>query len=325
MKILALDGIAPEGIACLEKQGLTVDQKPSQTEAELIQIIPSYSGLLVRSGTKVTAKVLAAAENLRVIGRAGVGVDNIDLEEATRRGIQVVNSPNGNTVAAAEHTMALLLALARNVPCAHARLKEGCWDRKSFYGVELAGKVLGILGLGKVGSAVARRAQAFEMKVMGYDPYLPRERVRKLGVELASLEDVLRQADFLTLHLPLTPETRGMLGREQLALLKPSAMVINVARGGIIVEEALYQALVAGQLAGAALDVFEEEPARENPLFALDNVIVTPHLGACTREAQIRVAVEVAEDIAGVLRGEPPANPVNRPVQKPWGLKRAAY
>ena len=325
MKILALDGIAPEGIACLEKQGLTVDQKPSQTEAELIQIIPSYSGLLVRSGTKVTAKVLAAAENLRVIGRAGVGVDNIDLEEATRRGIQVVNSPNGNTVAAAEHTMALLLALARNVPCAHTRLKEGCWDRKSFYGVELAGKVLGILGLGKVGSAVARRAQAFEMKVMGYDPYLPRERVRKLGVELASLEDVLRQADFLTLHLPLTPETRGMLGREQLALLKPSAMVINVARGGIIVEEALYQALVAGQLAGAALDVFEEEPARENPLFALDNVIVTPHLGACTREAQIRVAVEVAEDIAGVLRGEPPANPVNRPVQKPWGLKRAAY
>jgi D-3-phosphoglycerate dehydrogenase len=325
MKILALDGIAPEGITYLEKQGFTVDQKPSQTEAELIEVIPSYNGLLVRSGTRVTAKALAAAGKLQVIGRAGVGVDNIDLEEASRRGIQVVNSPNGNTVAAAEHTMALLLSLARNVPRAHAQLKQGRWERKTFTGVELAGKVLGVLGLGKVGTAVARRAQAFEMKVIGYDPYLPRERVRKLGVEIASLEDVLCQADFLTLHLPLTPETRHMIGREQLALVKPTAMLVNVARGGIIAEDALYHALAAGQVAGAALDVFEEEPARENPLFSLDNVIVTPHLGASTREAQIRVAVEVAEDIAGILRGEPPVNPVNRPVQKPWGLKKVAF
>lgn len=323
MKILALDGIAADGIAHLREYGFNVDVKPSQSEEDLAQILPSYSALLVRSGTRVTAKVLAGAEGLQVIGRAGVGVDNIDVVEAARRGIQVVNSPGGNTVAAAEHTMGLLLALARNIPRADEQLRQGRWERKALGGVELAGKVLGILGLGKVGTAVAQRARAFEMKVIGHDPYLCADRVRRLGVELLGLEEVLRRADFISLHLPLTPETRHLIGPELLSLVKPSARLVNVARGGIICEDALCGALAAKRLAGAALDVFEEEPAVENPLCHLDNVIVTPHLGASTGEAQVRVAMEVAQDVAGILRGQSPVNPVNRPVNRICDLKSA--
>ncbi|NLP18371.1 MAG: hypothetical protein GX376_04645 [Firmicutes bacterium] len=323
MKILALDGIANDGIAHLQEQGFNVDIKPSQSEEELSQILPSYSALLVRSGTRVTAGALAKAEELQVIGRAGVGVDNIDVVEAARRGIQVVNSPGGNTVAAAEHTMGLLLALARNIPRADNQLRHGRWERKALGGVELAGKILGILGLGKVGTAVAHRARAFEMKVIGHDPYLCADRVRRLGVELMGLKDVLRQADFITLHLPLTQETRYLIGPELLTLVKPSAMLINVARGGIICEDALCEALLGKRLAGAALDVFEEEPAVENPLCHLDNVIVTPHLGASTGEAQARVALEVARDVAGILNGQLPVNPVNRPVNRICDLKSA--
>ncbi|NLJ33244.1 MAG: hypothetical protein GX349_01445 [Firmicutes bacterium] len=323
MKILALDGIAADGISYLQERGFSVDRGPSQSEEELAQILPPYAALLVRSGTRVTDRVLARARKLRVIGRAGVGVDNIDVMGAARRGIQVVNSPCGNTVAAAEHTMGLLLSLARNIPRADEQLRHGRWERKTLGGVELAGKVLGILGLGKVGTAVAQRARAFEMKIIGHDPYLCGDKVRGLGVELLGLRDVLQRADFITLHLPLTQETRHLIGPELLALLKPTAMLINVARGGIIREDALCEALKAGRLAGAALDVFEEEPAVKNPLCNLDNVIVTPHLGASTGEAQVRVAMEVAKDVAGILRGQPPLNPVNRPVNGVCKLKSA--
>lgn len=314
MNILAVDDIAAEGILYLEDKGFTVEQRGSLAEDELAKIIPLYNGLLMRSGSKVTKEVLRNAAGLRVIGRAGVGVDNIDLEDAAQRGILVVNAPNGNTIAAAEHTMALLLALARNVPQAHSRLCQGLWDKKGLQGIELAGKVFGILGLGKVGAAVALRALAFGMKVVGYDPNLSAKQVENMGVLPANLEETLREADFLSLHLPLTSQTRNLLGSERLGMLKPGARVINAARGGLIAEDALYDALRTGRLAGAALDVFEEEPAANHPLFSLPNVIVTPHLGASTREAQIRVALEVAEDVAAVLRGQAPRNPVNKPI-----------
>ncbi|MGI6575849.1 MAG: hydroxyacid dehydrogenase [bacterium] len=323
MKILALDGIAAEGIAFLEEQGFSVERRESLTEAELVRVLPPFAGLLVRSATKVTAAALEKAVNLQVIGRAGVGVDNIDLEAASRFGVQVVNAPNGNTLAAAEHTMALILSLARNLPQANSRLKQGHWDKKGLSGIELAGKVLSVFGLGRIGSTVAMRAQAFGMRVIGYDPYLCPERMEKIGVTPAGLEDALRQADFVTVHLPLTAETRHLLGAKELSLLKPQARVINAARGGIIDEDALYQALLAGRLAGAALDVFEQEPATAHQLFTLDNVIVTPHLGASTKEAQSRSSLEVAQDLAGYLRGQAPVNPVNRPVPKMQNLKAA--
>ncbi|MGB9784039.1 MAG: phosphoglycerate dehydrogenase [Moorellaceae bacterium] len=314
MRVLALDNVDPQGLKVMQEAGLEVVAKGKMDEEELKKVLPEYEALIVRSATKVTAAALAAAKGLRIIGRAGVGIDNIDVAAATEKGIVVVNAPEGNTIAAAEHTMALMLALARNVPQADMLLKQGVWEKKKFLGVELRHKTLGILGLGKIGSEVARRARAFDMRLVAYDPYVQPEQAERLEVTLLPFEELLQEADFLTIHLPLTKDTYHLLGREELFRLKPGARLINVARGGIVDEEALYEALTSGHLGGAALDVFEEEPLTDSPLFKLDNVIVTPHLGASTAEAQVAVAVEVARDVVRCLRGEPVLNAVNIPV-----------
>jgi D-3-phosphoglycerate dehydrogenase len=312
VRILVADPVAEEGVQIL--RGVAdVDVITKQTTDELIRRIPDYDALVVRSETKVTAPVIEAGTRLRAIGRAGVGVDNIDVEAATRRGITVVNAPTGNTIAATEHTIALLLALARNVPQAHMALKQGRWDRAKFTGVELRNKVLGIIGLGKIGTAVARRALGLEMRVVGYDPFVSEDHARNLGIEFADFDTVLRVADFLTVHIPLSNETRSLIGEAQLAMMKPTARVINVARGGIIDEEALYRAVEGGRLAGAAIDVFSQEPTTDNILISSDKIIVTPHLGASTEEAQIQVAVDVAEQIVEILHGRPARYAVNLP------------
>ena len=314
MRVLALDGIDSRGLDLLREAGLEVTAGGKMSEEELLGALRDYEALIVRSGTRVTAAALTHARKLKIIGRAGVGTDNIDVAAATEGGIVVVNAPEGNTVAAAEHTVALMLALARNIPQASASLKQGVWEKKKYVGVELRGKTLGVIGLGKIGREVARRARSLEMRVLAHDPYVDPEQAAHLEIELMPLEDLLKEADFVTVHLPLTRETRHLLDKERLSLMKPGARVLNVARGGIIDEAALYDALKSGHLAGAALDVFEEEPLRESPLLELENVIVTPHLGASTAEAQAAVAVEVAGDVARCLRGEPVLNAVNIPV-----------
>ncbi len=311
MKILVADPISQKGIDVLAADpAVQVDVKLKQSEDELAGIIGNYDALVVRSETKVTKRVIDNAHKLQVIGRAGVGVDNIDLDAAKANGIIVVNTPGGNTVAAAEHTFGMILALARNVPQAHHDLKDGNWNRSKYTGTELRSKVLGILGLGRIGKEVAKFAAAFGMKVLAYDPFLTKEAASSLTVKLVDFETVLKEADFLTVHMPLTPESRKLISAEQFALMKDGACVVNCARGGIVCEEALYQAIVAGKVKGAALDVFEKEPQVCSPLFALDQVIVTPHLGASTREAQINVAIEVCEDVIGILLGHEPLNPV---------------
>ncbi|TDA70678.1 MAG: phosphoglycerate dehydrogenase [Clostridia bacterium] len=317
MRVLVCDPVAQEGIDFLRQQpGLEVEARPKIAAAELAEIIGDYHALVVRSETKVTRELLERAVNLKVIGRAGVGVDNIDVEAATARGIVVVNAPAGNTIAATEHTIGLMLALARNIPQASRSLQDGVWDRQRFIGVELRQKVLGVIGLGKIGSEVARRARAMEMRVLTYDPYVTSERAQHLGVELSELDRVLAEADFITVHLPLTPETRHLIGRDEIARMKKGVRLLNVARGGIIEEQSLYEALVNGHVAGAALDVFEKEPATDNPLVALDQVIATPHLGASTTEAQVGVALEVAREVIHALAGEPVMNAVNIPAVK---------
>jgi len=311
-RILVADPLAEEGLAILEEFG-DVEVLPGLSEDELVQAIVGADGLVVRSGTQVTERIIQAADRLQIIARAGVGVDNIDIPAATARGILVVNCPAGNTVAAAEHTVAMLLAAARNIPQAHAALKAGRWDRKRFMGRQVAGKTLGIIGLGRIGSEVARRARGLQMKVIAYDPYLSAQRAEDVAVRMCSLEELLQQADFVTIHTALTEETRGMIGAEQLAVMKPEAIIVNCARGGIISEAALLDALSSGRLAGAALDVFEDD-SRPNPaLVALDNVVVTPHLGASTNEAQVSVAVDAARQVVDVLSGRPPRWPVNMP------------
>ena len=312
MRILVLDGVQEAGVTALRRPGWQVDIVSDKwTEAELIAQIGAYDALIVRSATKVTAPVIDAAHSLKVIGRAGVGVDNIDLEAATRRGIVVVNAPDGNTIAAAEHSLALMLALARNIPRGDASLKEGRWDRKQLVGVELRQKTLGILGLGRIGSAVARRAQAFDMVCIGYDPYISAEQAKHMGVELVSLQELLERSDFITIHMPLTDDTHYLLDAEAFGSMKPGVRIINVARGGIVSETALAEALKAGHVGGAALDVFEEEPLVASPLVGCPNVVLTPHLGASTEEAQLHVAVDVAEAIACLLEGGLPNNAVN--------------
>jgi D-3-phosphoglycerate dehydrogenase len=276
---------------------------------ELLEAVKDCEGLIVRSETKVTPEVLDAANNLRVIGRAGVGVDNIDVPAATIRGIAVMNAPDGNTITTAEHTIALLISLARSIPQASSSLKAGRWERKRFIGVELQGKTLGIVGLGRIGRVVASRARAMGMFIVAYDPFIAPDQARDLEIELVPLNEVYARADFLTVHTPLTAETRGLIDREVLAKMKKGARIINCARGGLVDEDALYEALVNGSIAGAALDVFvQEPPSADNPLLGLDQVIVTPHLGASTTEAQEGVALTVAEQmrdflLTGALRG----------------------
>lgn len=312
-KVLVSDPIAKEGIELLQKH-FDVDVKIGMEKDELIRIIGDYDALAVRSETKVTADVLEAAKNLKIIGRAGVGVDNIDVPVATQKGILVVNSPAGNTIAAAELTMAMILALARNIPQGHASLRAGEWKRSKFVGTELYGKTLGVFGLGKIGTTVAKRAQSFEMNIIGYDPFVSEEYARKLGIELVSFEDLLKKSDYLTLHIPATKDTKGSIGADQIAMMKPGVRIINVARGGIVDEAALCKAVEEGRVAGIAFDVYEKEPPpADNPLLKLDKAITTPHLGASTEEAQINVSVDVAEQIVDVLNGKPARSAVNMP------------
>lgn len=312
MKVLVTDSISEEGIAVL-RDCAQVDIKNKLTPEELKTIIGDYEALMVRSQTKVTAEIIEAGRKLQVIARAGVGIDNVDVEAATRCGVVVVNAPTGNTVSAAEHTIALMLALARNIPQANAVLKTGVWKRSEFMGTELRGKTLGIIGLGNVGSEVAKRAQGFEMKLLGTDPLVSVEYAKKLRVELVELGQLLKESDFITLHLPLTAQTRGLLGAKELALVKPSVRIINCARGGLIDEKELVRAIRGKRVAGAAIDVFEKEPATESILFGEDNIIVTPHLGASTTEAQILAARDVAEQIIDVFASKPARSAVNVP------------
>ncbi|HYN86797.1 MAG TPA: phosphoglycerate dehydrogenase [Pyrinomonadaceae bacterium] len=309
MKIFVSDDVSESGLEPLRAAGFAVDKRAGLKGDELAEAVRGADGLIVRSETKVTAALLEAASRLRAVGRAGVGVDNIDVAAATARGVVVMNAPDGNTMTTAEHTLALLLALARRVPQGDASLKAGRWERKRFVGVELRGKTLGVVGLGRIGRVVASRARGFDMRVVAFDPFVSPEQAHDVEIELAPLEEVCERADFLTVHTPLTAETRGIIGAREFARMKRGVRVVNCARGGLIDERALHDALKEGRVAGAALDVFETEPPpADHPLLSLEEVIVTPHLGASTREAQEGVALTVAEQmrdyfLTGALRG----------------------
>jgi D-3-phosphoglycerate dehydrogenase / 2-oxoglutarate reductase len=312
-RVLVAEPIAESGVQMLRER-FDVDVADGWSAEELAERIAPYHGILIRSATKLTADLIARADSLRVIGRAGVGVDNVDVAAATKRGIVVANAPEANTVAAAEHTVALMLALARNIPQAHASLVAGRWERSKFGGTEVEGKVLGVLGFGRIGRLVAVRARAFGMHVIAYDPFVSSERFRELGAEQAeAIADVYARADFLTLHLPRTAETRGVLDSEALARCKDGVRVINVARGELVVDADLQAALDSGKVAGAALDVFAREPITEHPLFGYPNVVVTPHLGASTAEAQDRAGVQTAEQVVNALTGAVVSTAVNIP------------
>ncbi len=315
MKVLVSDPIAEQGIEIL-KNDMDVDIATGLEPSELIKRIGNYEALIVRSETQVTKEVINAGRKLKIIGRAGVGVDNIDVNAATERGIIVVNAPEGNTISAAEHTIAMMMSMSRNIPQANASLKGRKWDRKKFMGVEVRGKVLGVVGLGRIGSEVAKRALGMEMIILAYDPFISADRAKDLGVELTTVEDIVRRADYITVHTPLTKETKDLISTKEFAIMKKGARLINCARGGIINEEALAKAVKDGIVGGAAIDVFTKEPPFENPLLELDRVILTPHLGASTEEAQINVAVTVAEQIVNALKGLPVKNAINMPYVK---------
>ncbi|CAM2803527.1 phosphoglycerate dehydrogenase [Paenibacillus sediminis] len=314
-KVLVSDPISDHGIQQLiEASDIEVVKNTGLSEDELVNIIGQFDALLVRSQTKVTERILTAGHNLKVVGRAGVGVDNIDLQAATKRGIVVINAPDGNTITTCEHTFAMMMALARHIPQAYAKTVSGVWDRKSYLGVELRNKTLGVLGMGRIGSEVAKRAKAFGMDILGYDPFLTEDRAEKLGVKLATVDDIIRNADFMTVHTPLTPETRHMISRPQFEVMKKGMRIINCARGGIIDEMALIEAINEGIVAGAAFDVFEQEPPQQDhPFLNHPKIIVTPHLGASTVEAQENVAIDVSEQVIHILRNEPFKNAVNLP------------
>ncbi len=316
MKILVADPIAEEGIQFLSSHA-QVDVKTKLELDQLKAIIGDYDALVVRSQTRVGAEVIQSGKKLKVIGRAGVGIDNIDVEAATRNGIVVVNAPTGNIIAAAEHTIALMLALARNVPQANSYLKSGQWRRDQFVGTEIRNKTLGIIGLGNVGSEVAKRVQAFEMHVIAHDPFVSKDYAHNLKVDLVSMDQLLKESDFITLHVPLTATTKKLIGDRELAQLKPTARIINCARGGVIDEKALLAAIKAGKVAGAAFDVFDHEPLTDSPLFREDKIIVTPHLGASTVEAQTSVARDVATEVMAVLLGQFSKYAVNAPYVAP--------
>lgn len=308
-KVLVAD---PVDEAFLEKVRPHVDVEVNLklSEEELLKKVEDVDALVVRSRTKVTRRVVEAAKKLKAIIRAGVGVDNIDMEAAKEGGIAVVNTPREPAQSVAELTMALALCLARRIPFLDRSMKSGRWIKGEAVGFELRGKVMGIVGLGSIGSTVARLAQAFGMKVVAYDPYITHERASSLGVELVSFQELLSTSDFISIHVPLTPETRGMIGREEVERMKHGAFIINTSRGGIVDEEALYEALKKGKLGGAALDVYSKEPPPDHPLLKLDSVICTPHIGGSTPEAQLRIALAMAEDLLRVVRGEEPVNKV---------------
>jgi D-3-phosphoglycerate dehydrogenase len=321
MRVLVAEKIGASGVALLREAGFEVDEGAGWSREELEERIDGYDAILIRSATTMDAELIARATRLRAIGRAGVGVDNVDVPAATRRGIVVANAPQSNVVTAAEHTMALLLALARNVPQAHASLKAGRWERSSFSGTELMDKTLGIVGFGRIGQLVAVRAKAFGMRVLAFDPFIGAERYREVGVEMAEgSDDLYAQADFITVHLPKTPETEGWLDAAAFAKMRDGVRILNVARGPLVVDADLQAALDSGKVGGAALDVFRSEPITEHPLFAYDNVIVTPHLGASTQEATDRAGEQAAEQVAAALRGEAVTTAVNVPAIAPEDL-----
>jgi len=314
LRVLIPEKLADPGIELLRKD-FEVDVLLDLSPDELLERIGEYDGLIIRSATQVTAGVIEKAQNLKAIGRAGIGVDNIDIEAATKRGVIVANAPESNTVAAAEHTLGLMLAAARRIPAADASLKNGEWKRSAFKGVEVREKTLGLVGLGHVGAIVARGAIGMGMRVLAYDPYVSEDRMRSMNVERAATTDeVFENADFVSLHVPRTPQTVGLVNGETLGKMKPTAYLINVARGGIVDEGALYEALKDGVIGGAALDVFAEEPTTDSPIFSLPNVVVTPHLGASTAEAQDRAGITAAEQVAAALRGQVPMHAINAPV-----------
>jgi D-3-phosphoglycerate dehydrogenase len=313
MKVLISDKLSPESVKIFRARGIEADVKTGLAPAELRAVIGGYDGLAVRSATKVTKELLEAATRLKVVGRAGIGVDNVDVKSATARGVVVMNTPYGNAITTAEHAIALAFALARQIPEASASTRAGKWEKNRFMGTELFGKTLGLIGCGNIGSIVADRAQGLKMHVVAYDPYLTEQRALDLGVEKAELDDLLARADFVTLHTPLTDATRNLLSREAIGKLRRGARIINCARGGLIDETALAEALKSGHVAGAALDVFEVEPATASPLFALENVVCTPHLGAATAEAQENVALQVAEQMSDFLLTGAVANAINMP------------
>jgi len=313
MKVLVIGRLAQQGIDILSKEDdIEIVQESKLAHEQVVECIKDYDAMIIRSTTTVTAEILEAASKLKVIGRAGVGVDNVDVDTATRLGILVVNTPTSNTISAAEHTMTLMLAISRNIPQADALLKNGVWDRTKFIGVELYKKKLGIIGLGRIGSEVVKRAKAFGMEVIAYDPYISREGAEKIGVKIVSFEEVLSQSDYISLHIPYTPKTHHLIGKEEFQLMKTTARFINCSRGGVVDETALYEALKSKNLAGAALDVFEEEPTTQSPLFELDNIVVVPHLGAATKEAQAHVAIDIARQVVNALRGKPVTGAINQ-------------
>jgi len=312
-KVLIADKLSPAAVAIFKERGIEADVITDLKKDDLLKIVGGYDGIAVRSATKLTAEVIARAQRLKVIGRAGIGVDNVDVPAATAAGIIVMNTPFGNSVTTAEHAIALMMALARELPAANASTQAGKWEKNRFMGVELTGKVLGLIGAGNIGAIVADRAKGLRMRVIAFDPYLSPERAKNLGIEKVELNDLLARADFVTLHTPLTAETRGIISADAIQRMKRGARLINCARGGLVDERALKAALDSGHLAGAALDVFEEEPARENILFGNDKLVATPHLGASTAEAQEKVALQVAEQISDFLLTGAVTNALNMP------------
>lgn len=321
-KVLISDNLAVEGQEVLRADAqIELDAREKVIPEELLKIIKDYDALIIRSATKVTKEVLAVAPKLKVIGRAGVGIDNIDMAEATRCGVIVMNTPDGNTISTAEHTFSMIMALSRNIPQADQSVKAGKWERKKFMGTELYGKVLGIVGLGRIGTELAKRAQSFGMSIMAFDPFLTKEKADKLNVKLASLDEITTQADYITVHTPKNKETAGLFGKKQFEKMKPTTRIINCARGGIINQYELKEALKSNQIAGAALDVYDSEPPTDQELFSLPNIILTPHLGASTEEAQINVGVVMAEQVIDALKGGMIRNALNIPSVAPELLK----
>jgi D-3-phosphoglycerate dehydrogenase / 2-oxoglutarate reductase len=313
MKVLVSDNLSPKGIEILKNAGLEVDLKPGMKPEELKSCIGDYQGLIIRSATKVTAEIVDAAKKLMVIGRAGSGLDNVDRTAATKKGVVVMNTPGGNTITTAEHTIALMVSLARQVPQATMSMKAGKWEKKKFMGMELFNKTLGIVGIGNIGREVAKRMQSFGMKVIAYDPFLNEDMAKTMGVEKVDLQELFKRSDIITVHTPLTPETKYLINKDTIKIMKPGVRLINCARGGIINEKDLYEALVEGKVAGVALDVLEKEPPENNLLLSLDSVICTPHLGASTQEAQENVAVAVAEQVVDYLIHGTIRNAINFP------------
>lgn len=313
MKILITDPLSKVGVDILKKAKFTVDEKGKLTPDELKKVIKDYDAIIIRSGTKVTADVINASKNLKVIGRAGVGLDNVDCKAASKKGVIVMNTPGGNTISATEQTMSLIMALSRNIPQANASIKRGEWDRKKFMGIELFEKTLGIVGLGRIGGEVAKRALSFGMKVIAYDPYLTIEKAKQMNIELVKLKKLFSLSDFITVHTPLTDDTKHLISNNEIRQMKKGVRLVNVARGGIMDEGALLKGIESGKIAGVALDVYETKPPAKNPLLESDKVIGTPHLGASTEEAQVNVAVDVAKQIVDALLGRGVRNAVNLP------------